>query len=417
MTERTEAIAPAAEPKIKYRLSPCPLFDIEGVESWLQEMAARGLVLCRDGFWGGIASFEVRQPCAIRYRLDAATKRQKLFDDPVHPDDEALEIAEAAGWTYLGKYSSFFVYCSDKPDALELNTDPRVQAMTLSLLRRELRHRLFFLLFIVLLHGWKLLGMPLLLFIELGPLLTAWTLLVFLWYWGSALLDVLQVRRLYKKLKNGRPLAHTKDWRRSRRAKWARWILDGVSLVWVFVLFLASADPGVMGKRTPLAEYDQPLPFATIADHAPEGEYRPEGVSFGKYNTLLRRSGFLARDYIDYWESAGVDLPDGTLLQGFVIVYYYELPNEFFAQEVARELVWKDEVNRYHDLTPLEPPEGIKADYLTAYIDVTPTVVLRRGCKVVQYSTSLSLREYEYSDQRTALPLEQWVARVADSLE
>ena len=34
-----------------YRPLPCPDYDVEGMESWLTDMAAEGLVLSPDGFF------------------------------------------------------------------------------------------------------------------------------------------------------------------------------------------------------------------------------------------------------------------------------------------------------------------------------------------------------------------------------
>ena len=46
----------AEERKRAYRLAPCPAYDIEGTESWLEDMAEKGLVLSGDGFFcrGGV---------------------------------------------------------------------------------------------------------------------------------------------------------------------------------------------------------------------------------------------------------------------------------------------------------------------------------------------------------------------------
>ncbi|MCI6220610.1 MAG: DUF2812 domain-containing protein [Subdoligranulum sp.] len=48
---------------------PCPLSDIEGLESWLGDMAAQGLVPVTIG--QNFARFRCSQPKAVRYRLNA----------------------------------------------------------------------------------------------------------------------------------------------------------------------------------------------------------------------------------------------------------------------------------------------------------------------------------------------------------
>lgn len=56
----------------RYRLPPCPAYDIEGMESWLADQARDGWFLSRDGFLFGVAAFETREPATVRYRLAAA---------------------------------------------------------------------------------------------------------------------------------------------------------------------------------------------------------------------------------------------------------------------------------------------------------------------------------------------------------
>ena len=44
-----------------WRLPPCPPYDVEGMESWLSDMAAQGWKLEPDDFFFGIASFLIFQ--------------------------------------------------------------------------------------------------------------------------------------------------------------------------------------------------------------------------------------------------------------------------------------------------------------------------------------------------------------------
>ena len=46
-----------AETKYRYRIPPCPAYDIPGMESWLEDLAAKGLHLSKDGFFGILTSF------------------------------------------------------------------------------------------------------------------------------------------------------------------------------------------------------------------------------------------------------------------------------------------------------------------------------------------------------------------------
>ena len=128
------------EKRYAYRLPPCPPYDVEGIESWLSAMAAKGLVLTKDGRFMGLGIFEKTAPCALRYRLEASPKQIAALDTPA-PEEEAEDLYAAYGWEYMGAWGQFFVYCTTSEDAREPNTDPKVQAIALRQLRkRELSH-------------------------------------------------------------------------------------------------------------------------------------------------------------------------------------------------------------------------------------------------------------------------------------
>ena len=55
---------------IVLRPLPCHFYDVERMESWLQEQAAKGLFLTR---WGIVfARFRRAEPAKVRYRITAA---------------------------------------------------------------------------------------------------------------------------------------------------------------------------------------------------------------------------------------------------------------------------------------------------------------------------------------------------------
>ena len=51
-----------AEPKYRNHIPPCPAYDLPAMESWLEDMAAKGLHLSKDGFFGPTVSFEEGPP-------------------------------------------------------------------------------------------------------------------------------------------------------------------------------------------------------------------------------------------------------------------------------------------------------------------------------------------------------------------
>ena len=54
-----------------FRLPPCPPYDVEATESWLEDMAAQGWMLEKDSIFLGVAAFDKAEPASVRYRLEA----------------------------------------------------------------------------------------------------------------------------------------------------------------------------------------------------------------------------------------------------------------------------------------------------------------------------------------------------------
>ena len=77
---------------------PCPLSDIEGLESWLGDMAAQGLVPVTIG--QNFARFRCSQPKAVRYRLNAKPAPETFLESaPGTPDGEERALAQECGWS------------------------------------------------------------------------------------------------------------------------------------------------------------------------------------------------------------------------------------------------------------------------------------------------------------------------------
>ena len=63
-----------------YKLPPCPDWDPESAESWLTDLAARGLHLSPQGVFGPWFLFGEGAGAAVRYRLEAVG-RVRAFSD------------------------------------------------------------------------------------------------------------------------------------------------------------------------------------------------------------------------------------------------------------------------------------------------------------------------------------------------
>ena len=126
-----------------YRLCPCDPWDMEGIQSWLEDLSEEGLFLAEDGVCCGVFTFERSQPCRLTYRLDVAQKQKSRFwKSGYELTEEEKELYRAMGWEYLVQYGEFRIYRTADRKAPELNTESQTHAMTMGYLRRDQRNAL-----------------------------------------------------------------------------------------------------------------------------------------------------------------------------------------------------------------------------------------------------------------------------------
>lgn len=102
--------------KFVKRVIPFESCDIPAIQSWLEDMAEKGLFFKECGVF--FANFEKGEPKDMRYRLD--------FCDVVACDipEEKKELYERSGWNVVGDFKNdCVVICTENPDAPEIYTD------------------------------------------------------------------------------------------------------------------------------------------------------------------------------------------------------------------------------------------------------------------------------------------------------
>lgn len=119
------------------KLTPVDPYDIQGLESWLQDLALRGLYL--KNFRPLFCTFQRGTPKAVRYRVDYC--KYSILDGP--PQD-LLDLYRDFGWTYLcSAIPTLLIFQTDDPQAEEPHTDPSLQGELLEKLARRLGRRFF----------------------------------------------------------------------------------------------------------------------------------------------------------------------------------------------------------------------------------------------------------------------------------
>ena len=396
-------------PRHAYRLPPCPPYDIEGMESWLTELAKQGLMLSQDGFFCGIATFDRGSPCTMSYRLEAAPKNVSMFaDDGGQPDPEAVEISKKYGWEYVASRGQFYIYRSSDPEARELNTDPQVQSLALrAVVRRERASVVSFFFWVFLYPLIFVRGQILRTMIEGKTWFVLFGIALLIWLFAGSVASLIHLRKIRKRLAGCDSINHRKAWRaRAWRYRGAKAAFGTLLAVWL-ILLLHNWSVSVMEEdEFPLKDYPGKPPFATLADFAPEGTYEPMQLSFT--NTYSKRADWLAPCVIHWKETATLSLPDDTCLSGGLYVDYYETIAPWLARALSRETFRAARFEKKY--TVIDLPE-LDADFAAGYYDSVhfPTLIIQSG----RYMMTVSF--YQTSESYT-MPLDEWVTLMAKSL-
>lgn len=391
------------EPKYTHRFPPCPVYDVETMESWLEELARRGLLLSRGGSFCGFVELEKTAPRAMRYRMQPLT-HQGLFEDR-DVDEEVVEMAEACGWSYLCRIGEYGVFGTEDPAARELDTDPQVQAVSVGRLYRRKRRSVFvssglFLLTLALTIWYG----PVFLLLQNG--LTCF-LIMALWLVGGVL-DIRELRwlgRTRKKLSLGEHLFRSKNWQvhcwRHRISALCAVLLIGLFYgSWLFHSLVDWED----SRWEPLTAASQ-VPFADMEDLG-GGELQPDNL-ISHSNHRAQRTTVLAARQMKLRQSGRVLRDGACTLSGTLKVEYYELRTPWLARELFREL--KQQALRRAGSTAAEP---LALPTEQEYIDIDhfPMLLLQDGSRVLRAEL------VQYSDS-PGCTLAQWTGQMAQSIQ
>lgn len=114
---------------------PCSLYDLRGIQEWLDEMALQGLFLKEVNRRFDRAEFEVGDPAPVRYRLDPVVRKGK-------ENEEHVALYAQMGWNYVDRvYTWYDIFSCADPEAPELYSDYQSLALAMDgLVRRDLRN-------------------------------------------------------------------------------------------------------------------------------------------------------------------------------------------------------------------------------------------------------------------------------------
>lgn len=335
-----------------YRIPPCPSYDIEGMESWLEDMAAKGYVLGQEGIFPGIVAFEKTEPKQYKYRLIASAhkyghRNSRLGRYAPVPDEKTQDFHREFGWDYVATRRDFSIYCAKDPNAPEMDSDPQIQALAVGAAAKRQLVDIFCYSLIVLMNA------ALTLWLGYGYLTGVrdyfrFSGLMFAVLWllltVQCVHSYIRLNRLKKSLLSGQTLTHRSDYRRSAPKYWTGQALRVVFLVfWIFLIWNTDTTIRDSDHWIALDEYTGDIPFATMEELLPESQFR-EDPSWGCYITV--KSTPLSETY-ELRQKLHITLPDGTETSGSLDVVYLETNSPASARFMADK----------------EYRRGIRADY------------------------------------------------------
>lgn len=401
---------PQKEPKRRYRLPPCPSYDVDGMEQWLCDMAQEGWLLEKSGFFAGVASFVQSAPCHARYRLEAAAKSTSIWaEDGGDPPPEAIALNEEFSWEYVEKYGSFYIYRTLQPGARELNTDPAVQAIAVAAAqKRQVSSLISFFFWLVLYAALCFVrGGVLLMMVTAGSVYFLFTAAIVLWSFCGSFAEVVAMERLKKRLREGRPAPPVRRRPAVYFAKKA--VLLVLCIVWVFVSLHRWGVSIADEDKIPIEEYGQHPPFATLTDFAGEGAHDYQPLAMGlSFNFISVWSDPLAPENITWAEHGSVKRADGSVLDGGLYVYYHKAVSPWVAGRLARAYLRHAKAQKGYEAAAL--PE-LGADFAAAWYSNLhwANIVIQKGdtvCQVMLYETGSGRH----------MTLEEWAGAFAQSL-
>lgn len=385
---------------------PCHSYDVEGIESWLTDMAQKGYILKSHPMRFGCLYFEKTEPRNISYRLEASPEGEGEWSDAGEPEESARELNEKYGWEFVVKCGAFYIYRSLKPHTRELNTDPEVQAYSLNILiKKKLKE-------LIPIAIWILIFLPE--FIQKGTVAVIESLFISSIIYAFIILssvfnifsEIIRIKKLQKTLKENGTLNHQKKIKNRAFVYLTGKFLTIVLLVSAMISLFVFLPP-----KIPTKGYDNDLPFATVEEllynETPERNISVKEVThtdFGKWRSLLSSKNI-------YWrEQVTVTDENGKEIFCLIIIDYHEMANESLARRAAEDYYRYD--HRKDDAQDIEL-SSVTADYSAAYaVPVKAAkIVIQKGNKVI-HATLLR----DSSTEDSYLYLEFWVKTLADSI-
>ena len=322
--------------KSVYKLTPVSDYDIQGIESWLQDMALRGLYLKK--YRPLFCTFTPGAARKTRYRLEPC---RRTLDDDLPAD--MLELYEEYGWECVGDVNrEMLIFSTQDENAPELHTDPAIQGERWEKLYKKARRATITTPLLTLLIIWcagvQLFehGTPitnLITTVSLPLVLLCICLLVSL---PSAFVQKRDLGLILRQLEEGIPLEHRAPYPKRNLSSPAYFTV--VVLLWIALILGQYILPLTGGNMHALSDL-QDFPLLSLSQV--EGEdfvpYTMASEGYVDYANFARQEHYLL--CWNSWEAVQTGQWDEDGTWNRMEIFWYDLPAPlaFLAKPMAKE--------------------------------------------------------------------------------
>lgn len=242
------------------KILPVNIYDIDQIETYLRDMASKGLFIKKIGFF---TYFEKGEPKKTEYRLEPLMKKESI------PDNDIIEIYKKSGWEYVCTLSnSFHIYKTNLENPIEIHTDPIAQSYTFEYLNEKLRNSyLISIIFLpisifMILYSLSFNGHPVVFAVKYGlSSMFYMTVILSIFTFYNVIINRIKIKKLTSQLRLGFSMSHKKKYNINYLSHIFNIIIIAISLSTVYIsLRHISSD---WDKN--LYEYNGKLPSITLA--------------------------------------------------------------------------------------------------------------------------------------------------------
>gem|GEM_PF-4116942 len=351
----------------RYKLIPTSLWNIGAIETWLSDMAAKGLFVMNLGKY--FASFTKAEPATIQYRIDMI---------PADTDEE-LEAKKskykACGWSYEDSYLNFHIFYAPPYSAtyeVYSITDEQAELMK-PILKSSIKKLIWatVLMAIVILIPFFISSSRMytrIIEINIFDLL-AYPMFVLAFI--HELYKVILIKKFIKSLRKGVPISHHNNWR--MKSLFSTFYKSAFAIILVGLILIPSKSY-FKDKNLILTNGGTTLPVITlrdISDNRPKYKAFQIDTTNPSYSTYGRsETSILAPQQYENNQSYRLINTSNKVEEISLNTRSYELRYEFMTDNFFKEQV--DYYNHLWETTP-------KSLAITSYEDLDNLVIYKSG--------------------------------------